>query len=160
MMVMGSICIAMSLSKGVPFFLKPAAFCFILSGGIRVTSLTDYYKDNHYLVFVINCQKMYQCCLLWFIENIVLNVISFNPALLLSTCAGILVLISILVFHQSVLALLSSDHSIPVHHELSWSVVCAGSAGAILIFGGLLFVILSLPFSPWQKCLPHKNSAT
>lgn len=31
-MVMGSICIAMSLSKGVPFFLKPASFCFILSG--------------------------------------------------------------------------------------------------------------------------------
>lgn len=38
MMVMGSICIVMSLSKGVPFFLKPASFCFILSGGIRVTS--------------------------------------------------------------------------------------------------------------------------
>ncbi|XP_053182563.1 voltage-dependent calcium channel gamma-6 subunit [Scomber japonicus] len=104
MMVMGSICIVMSLSKGVPFFLKPASFCFILS--------------------------------------------------------GILVLLSILIFHQSVLALLSSDHSIPVHHELSWSVVCAGSSGAILIFGGLLFIILSLPFSPWQKCLPHKNSAT
>lgn len=32
MMVMGSICIGMSLSKGVPFFLKPASFCFILSG--------------------------------------------------------------------------------------------------------------------------------
>lgn len=32
MMAMGSICIAMSLSKGVPFFLKPASFCFILSG--------------------------------------------------------------------------------------------------------------------------------
>ncbi|KAM7383344.1 hypothetical protein PAMP_003006 [Pampus punctatissimus] len=104
MMVMGSICIIMSLSKGVPFFLKPASFCFILS--------------------------------------------------------GILVLLSILIFHQSVLALLSSDHSTPLHHELSWSVSCVGSAGVILIFGGLLFVILSLPFSPWQKCLPHKNSAT
>ena len=33
MMMMGSICIGMSLSKGVPFFLKPAAFSFILSGG-------------------------------------------------------------------------------------------------------------------------------
>lgn len=104
MMVMGAICIIMSLSKGVPFFLKPASFCFILS--------------------------------------------------------GVLVLLSILIFHQSVLALLSSDHSIPVYHELSWSVMCAGSAGAILIFGGLLFVILSLPFSPWQKCLQHKNSTT
>ncbi|KAI1885846.1 hypothetical protein AGOR_G00207980 [Albula goreensis] len=32
MMVTGSICITMSLSKGVQFFLKPASFCFILSG--------------------------------------------------------------------------------------------------------------------------------
>ncbi|KAM4600537.1 voltage-dependent calcium channel gamma-6 subunit [Polymixia lowei] len=104
MMVMGSICITMSLSKGVQFFLKPASFCFILS--------------------------------------------------------GILVLLSILVFHQSVLALLSSDHSIPLHHELSWSVACVGSAGAILIVGGILFLLLSLPFSPWQKCLPHRDSAT
>ncbi|KAG7237621.1 hypothetical protein INR49_032067 [Caranx melampygus] len=104
MMVMGSICIIMSLSKGVQFFLKPASFCFILS--------------------------------------------------------GVLVLLSILIFHQSVLALLSSNHAIPLHHELSWSVACVGSAGAALILGGCLFVILSLPFSPWQKCLPHKNSAT
>ncbi|XP_038140351.1 voltage-dependent calcium channel gamma-6 subunit [Cyprinodon tularosa] len=104
MMVMGSICIAMSLSKGVPFFLKPASFCFILS--------------------------------------------------------GFLVLLSVLVFHQSVLALLSSDHSVPLHHELSWSVACVGSAGAILIFGGVLFLILALPFSPWQKCFPHKDSTT
>ncbi|XP_039885892.1 voltage-dependent calcium channel gamma-6 subunit [Simochromis diagramma] len=104
MMVMGSICIAMSLSKGVQFFLKPASFCFILS--------------------------------------------------------GVLVLLSVLIFHQSVLALLSSDHSIPLHHELSWSVACVGSAGGILIFGGILFIILALPFSPWQKCFPHKNSDT
>ncbi|XP_029359971.1 voltage-dependent calcium channel gamma-6 subunit [Echeneis naucrates] len=104
MMVMGSICIVMSLSKGVRFFLKPAAFCFILS--------------------------------------------------------GVLILLSILIFHQSVLALLSSDHTVPLHHELSWSVASVGSAGVTLIFGGFLFVILSLPFSPWQKCLPHKNSAT
>uniref|UniRef100_A0A3B5BAI4 Calcium voltage-gated channel auxiliary subunit gamma 6 n=1 Tax=Stegastes partitus TaxID=144197 RepID=A0A3B5BAI4_9TELE len=103
MMVMGSLCIAMALSKGVAFFLKPASFCFILS---------------------------------------------------------VLVLLSVLIFHQSVLALLSSDHSVPLHHELSWSVACVGSAGAILIFGGFLFIVLSLPFSPWQKCLPHKNSAT
>ncbi|KAM3873637.1 voltage-dependent calcium channel gamma-6 subunit [Diretmus argenteus] len=104
MAVMGSICITMSLSKGVRFFLKPASFCFIVS--------------------------------------------------------GILVLLSILVFHQSVLALLSSDHSIPLHHELSWSVASVGSAGAILIIGGILFLLLSLPFSPWQKCLPHGDSAT
>ncbi|XP_039974307.1 voltage-dependent calcium channel gamma-6 subunit [Xiphias gladius] len=104
MMAMGSICIAMSLSQGVPFFLKPASFCFILS--------------------------------------------------------GVLILLSILIFHQSVLALLSSNHSIPLYHELSWSVACVGSAGATLIFGGFLFTILSLPFSPWQKCLSHKNSAS
>ncbi|KAM9852452.1 voltage-dependent calcium channel gamma-6 subunit [Aulostomus maculatus] len=104
MMVMGSLCIIMSLSKGVPFFLKPASFCFILS--------------------------------------------------------GVLVLLSILIFHQSVLALLSSDHSVPLHHELSWSVACVGSAGAILIFAGLLFILILLPFSPWQKCMPHKNGAT
>ncbi|XP_040022175.1 voltage-dependent calcium channel gamma-6 subunit [Gasterosteus aculeatus] len=104
MMVMGSICIAMSLNKGVLFFLKPASFCFILS--------------------------------------------------------GVLVLLSILIFHQSVLSLLSTDHSVPLHHELSWSVACVGSAGAILIFGGFLFIILSLPFSPWQKCWPHKNNTT
>uniref|UniRef100_A0A3P9NTF2 Calcium voltage-gated channel auxiliary subunit gamma 6 n=1 Tax=Poecilia reticulata TaxID=8081 RepID=A0A3P9NTF2_POERE len=103
MMVMGSICIAMSLNKGVPFFLKPASFCFILS---------------------------------------------------------VLVLLSVLIFHQSVLALLSSDHSIPLHHELSWSVACVGSAGAILIVGGVLFIFLALPFSPWQKCFPHKDSTT
>ncbi|XP_064863426.1 voltage-dependent calcium channel gamma-6 subunit-like [Oncorhynchus nerka] len=104
MMVMGAICITMSLSKGVPFFLKPASFCFILS--------------------------------------------------------GLLVLLSILVFHQSVLALLSSDHSIPLHHELSWSVTCVGIAGAILIMGGILFLILSLPYSSWEKCLPQCNSST
>ncbi|KAM9310660.1 voltage-dependent calcium channel gamma-6 subunit [Pholidichthys leucotaenia] len=104
MMVMGAICIFMSLSKGVEFFLKPASFFFIVS--------------------------------------------------------GVLVLLSVLVFHQSVLALLSSDHSVPLHHELSWSVACVGSAGAIVIFGGILFIILSLPYSPWQKCLPLKNSAT
>lgn len=40
MMVMGSICIAMSLSKGVQFFLKPASFCFILSGE-AFTSIRD-----------------------------------------------------------------------------------------------------------------------
>ncbi|KAG9334269.1 hypothetical protein JZ751_008251, partial [Albula glossodonta] len=94
MMVTGSICITMSLSKGVQFFLKPASFCFILS--------------------------------------------------------GLLVFLSLIVFHQSVLSLLASDHSVPLHHELSWSVACVGSAGAILILGGVIFAILSLPYSPWE----------
>ncbi|KAL0985157.1 hypothetical protein UPYG_G00153550 [Umbra pygmaea] len=104
MMVMGTICIIMSLSKGVPFFLKPASFCFILS--------------------------------------------------------GLLVLVSIMVFHQSVMALLSSDHSIPLHHELSWSVACVGFSGALLILGGVLFLVLSLPYSPWEKCLPQRSTTT
>lgn len=139
MMVMGSICIAMSLSKGVPFFLKPASFCFILSGG----------TSRCYIPCLHSSRPMAKSppdhLVMCFYFNI---------------CTGVLVLLSVLIFHQSVLALLSSDHSIPLHHELSWSVACVGSAGAILILGGFLFIILSLPFSPWQKCLPPKNSAT
>ncbi|XP_028835321.1 voltage-dependent calcium channel gamma-6 subunit [Denticeps clupeoides] len=104
LMVMGSICIIMALSKGVLFFLKPASFCFITS--------------------------------------------------------GVLVLTSIIVFHQSVIALLASDHSIPLHHELSWSVTCVGSAGAILIVGGVLFLLLSLPYSPWKKCFQQQSGST
>ncbi|XP_012677004.1 voltage-dependent calcium channel gamma-6 subunit isoform X2 [Clupea harengus] len=103
LMVMGAICIIMALSKGVMFFLKPASFCFIVS--------------------------------------------------------GILVLISILVFHQSVLALLASDHTIPLHHELAWSVSCVGCAGGILIVAGTLFLLQALPYSPWEKCLPQHSSS-
>lgn len=36
LMVMGAICIIMAVSKGVQFFLKPAAVCFILSGNINM----------------------------------------------------------------------------------------------------------------------------
>ncbi|XP_061091195.1 voltage-dependent calcium channel gamma-6 subunit isoform X2 [Conger conger] len=104
MMVTGSICISMSLSKGVPFFLKPASFCFIVS--------------------------------------------------------GILVFLTLIIFHQSVLSLVASDHSVPLHHDLSWSAACVGSAGAIVILAGIIFVILSLPHSPWEKCLPHNRSDT
>lgn len=103
LMVMGAICITMSLSKEILFFLKPASVCFILS--------------------------------------------------------GLLVLLSLLVFHQSVLAFLASDHTIPLHHELSWSVSCIGCAGAVLIVGGVLFLLLALPYSPWQRCLPQKNTS-
>ncbi|XP_069038552.1 voltage-dependent calcium channel gamma-6 subunit [Lepisosteus oculatus] len=102
MMVMGSICITMALSKGVEFLLKPASFCFILS--------------------------------------------------------GLLVLVSVIVFHQSVLSLLTSDHSVPLHHELSWSVACVGAAGAILILGGVCFLLLSLPTSPWERCLSKRST--
>ncbi|XP_016347154.1 voltage-dependent calcium channel gamma-6 subunit-like isoform X2 [Sinocyclocheilus anshuiensis] len=103
LMIMGSVCITMSLSKSVPFFLKPATICFVFS--------------------------------------------------------GILVLLSIIVFHQSVLVLLASDHSIPLHHELSWSVACLGSAAAILIFGGLMFLLLSLPYNPLEKCFRQQSSS-
>uniref|UniRef100_UPI003AADFA35 voltage-dependent calcium channel gamma-6 subunit-like n=1 Tax=Centroberyx gerrardi TaxID=166262 RepID=UPI003AADFA35 len=104
LMVMGAICITMALSKEILFFLKPASFCFILS--------------------------------------------------------GILVLLSLVVFHQSVLAFLASDHTVPLHHELSWSVSCVGCAGAVLIVGGILFVLLALPYSPWQRCLPQRDGSS
>ncbi|XP_062301967.1 calcium channel, voltage-dependent, gamma subunit 6a [Osmerus eperlanus] len=102
LMVMGSVCVIMALSKGVQFFLKPASFCFVLS--------------------------------------------------------GILVFLSLIVFHQSVLSFLASDHTVPLHHELSWSVSSMGCAGAILILGGAVFLLLALPYSPWQRCLPHQDS--
>nr|XP_055065765.1 voltage-dependent calcium channel gamma-6 subunit isoform X2 [Misgurnus anguillicaudatus] len=103
MMIMGSVCITMSLSKSVLFFLKPATVCFVLS--------------------------------------------------------GLLVFLSLIVFHQSVLSFLASDHSIPLHHEMSWSVACVGSAGAILIFAGVLFLLLSLPFSPLDKCFRQQSES-
>lgn len=102
LMVMGAICITMSLSKEILFFLKPASVCFILS--------------------------------------------------------GLLVLLSLLVFREAILAFLSSDHSVPLHHEFSWSVSCIGCAGAVLIVGGVLFLLLALPYSPWQRCLPNKSA--
>ena len=74
---------------------------------------------------------------------------------------GVLILVSIIVFHQSVLSLLATDHAIPLHYELSWSVACVGSAGAILILGGVLFLLLSLPFNLLEKCAAqHRNSNT
>ncbi|XP_065804201.1 voltage-dependent calcium channel gamma-6 subunit-like [Labrus bergylta] len=104
LMVMGSICITMALSKEILFFLKPGSVCFILS--------------------------------------------------------GVMVLLSLLVFHQSVLAFLASDHTVTLHHELSWSVSCIGCAGAVLIVGGILFLLLALPYSPWRRCLPQKDSSS
>lgn len=125
LMVMGAICISMSISREVLFFLKPASVCFILSG-----------------------------------ENIAISWRHFDdaPSSCSSVSPGFLVLLSLLVFHQSVLLLLSSDHTVPLHHQLSWSVSCIGCAGAVLIIGGVLFLLLALPFSPWMKCLTHKDS--
>lgn len=73
---------------------------------------------------------------------------------------GVMVLLALLVFHQSVMAFLASDHTVPLHHELSWSVSCIGCAGAVLIVGGILFLLLALPYSPWQRCLPHKDGGS
>ncbi|KAJ8334384.1 hypothetical protein SKAU_G00400230 [Synaphobranchus kaupii] len=83
-----------------------------------------------------------------------------KPASVCFTLSGILVLLSLMVFHYSVLALLASDHTVPLHHELSWSVSCVGISGAILIVVGVLFVLLTLSYSPWERCLPHHHSAT
>uniref|UniRef100_H3A7G5 Voltage-dependent calcium channel gamma-1 subunit n=1 Tax=Latimeria chalumnae TaxID=7897 RepID=H3A7G5_LATCH len=69
--------------------------------------------------------------------------------------AGLLVLISTELFHQSVLWLMDTDSRIPLEYEFSWSFVCAVAAGAILIFGGLCFILLSVPEmckKPWQAC--------
>ncbi|XP_029023715.1 voltage-dependent calcium channel gamma-6 subunit-like [Betta splendens] len=104
LMAMGSICIIMSLSKEILFFLKPAAVCFIVS--------------------------------------------------------GVLLFLSLMVFHQAVLALLASDHAVPLHHELSWSASCMGCAGAVLVVGGVLFLLLALPCSLWQRCFAQKNGAS
>ncbi|XP_060726543.1 voltage-dependent calcium channel gamma-6 subunit isoform X2 [Tachysurus vachellii] len=76
-----------------------------------------------------------------------------------TTDKSVLIMLCIIVFHQSVLALLASDHTVPLHYELSWSVVCVGSAGAILLVGGILFLLISLPFNPFKKCLMHQNSS-
>lgn len=65
-----------------------------------------------------------------------------------------------MVFHQSVVAFLASDHTVPLHHELSWSVTCIGCAAAVLTVGGVLFLLLALPYSPWQRCLPQKDSVS
>ncbi|KAJ8389443.1 hypothetical protein AAFF_G00119810 [Aldrovandia affinis] len=83
-----------------------------------------------------------------------------KPASFCFAFSGILVLLSLIVFHQSVLALLASDHTVPLHHELSWSASCIGIAGAILIVAGFLFMLLTLSYSPWERCLPHHHSVT
>ncbi|ROL45768.1 Voltage-dependent calcium channel gamma-6 subunit [Anabarilius grahami] len=51
LMVMGSICIIMAVSKGVQFFLKPAAVCFILSGvAYQDAGVREGPKTSQYLV--------------------------------------------------------------------------------------------------------------
>ncbi|XP_050784242.1 voltage-dependent calcium channel gamma-6 subunit [Gopherus flavomarginatus] len=105
LMVLGSLCITMALSKGVESLLKPASCFFLIS--------------------------------------------------------GIMVLISLEVFRHSVRWLIDSDQSVPLEYEYSWSVACAVAAGAVLIFGGGCFILLSLPGLPkklWQCCI--RSTAT
>ncbi|KAL6100216.1 cacng6 [Pungitius sinensis] len=83
-----------------------------------------------------------------------------KPASVCFILSGVLVLVTLMVFHQSVLAFLASDHTVPLHHELSWSVTCIGCAAGVLIVGGVLFLLLALPYSPWRRCLPQKDSSS
>lgn len=83
-----------------------------------------------------------------------------KPASVCFILSGVMVLLCLMVFHQSVLAFLASDHTVPLHHELSWSVSCIGCAGAVLIVGGILFLLLALPYSPWRRCLPQKDGGS
>ncbi|XP_057683357.1 voltage-dependent calcium channel gamma-6 subunit-like [Corythoichthys intestinalis] len=75
-----------------------------------------------------------------------------KPASVCFILSGVLVLLCLLLFQQSVHWLLASDHSVPLHHNFSWSLSCVGCAGAILIVGGILFLLLALPQSTWQRC--------
>ncbi|XP_077599624.1 voltage-dependent calcium channel gamma-6 subunit-like [Stigmatopora nigra] len=75
-----------------------------------------------------------------------------KPASVCFILSGLLVLLCLVLFQQSVGRLLASDRSVPLHHNFSWSLSCVGSAGAILIAGGILFLLLALPRSAWQRC--------
>lgn len=133
LMVMGAVCITMSLSKENLFFLKPASICFILSGQpLRLHAASPPPPDPG--------QR--------------------DAHLPSVSTPGVLVLLSLVVFHQSVLALLASEHTVPLSHHLSWSASCVGCAGAVLIVGGILFLLLALPYSPWRRCLPHKDGSS
>ncbi|XP_036423147.1 calcium channel, voltage-dependent, gamma subunit 6a [Colossoma macropomum] len=81
-----------------------------------------------------------------------------KPASVCFTLSGVLIFLSLIIFHQSVLSFLASDHTVPLHYELSWSVTCVGCAGAMLVVAGASFLLLALPYNPWEKCLPSKNN--
>ncbi|KAG9279407.1 voltage-dependent calcium channel gamma-6 subunit-like [Astyanax mexicanus] len=83
-----------------------------------------------------------------------------KPASVCFILSGVLLFLCLIVFHQSVLSFLESDHSVLLHHELSWSVSCLGCAGAMLVLAGALFLLIALPYSPWEKCLPSKNNGS
>ncbi|XP_068189651.1 voltage-dependent calcium channel gamma-6 subunit-like [Antennarius striatus] len=82
-----------------------------------------------------------------------------RPASVCFILSGVMLLLSLVVFHRAVLALLASDQAVPLQHRLSWSASCVGCAGAVLIVGGALFLLLALPFSPWRRCLPGDGAS-
>ncbi|XP_061446559.1 voltage-dependent calcium channel gamma-6 subunit [Rhineura floridana] len=86
-----------------------------------------------------------------------------KPASCFFIVSGIMVLVCLEVFRHSVRWLITSDETIPLEYEYSWSVACAVAAGAILIFGGGCFILLSipnLPKKPWEYCMKSRNSSS
>ncbi|XP_006277695.1 voltage-dependent calcium channel gamma-6 subunit [Alligator mississippiensis] len=86
-----------------------------------------------------------------------------KPASFFFIISGLMVLVSVEVFRHSVRWLVSSDSSVRLEYEYSWSVACAVAAGTILIFGGGCFIFLSLPAlpkKPWELCLKGPGSSS
>ncbi|KAF7238800.1 Voltage-dependent calcium channel gamma-1 subunit [Varanus komodoensis] len=84
-----------------------------------------------------------------------------KPASCFFIISGMMVLVSLEIFRQSVRWLITSDKTIPLEYEYSWSVACAVAAGAVLIFGGGCFILLSFPSLPkkaWECCIKSRNS--
>ncbi|XP_060112307.1 voltage-dependent calcium channel gamma-6 subunit [Heteronotia binoei] len=86
-----------------------------------------------------------------------------KPASIFFIISGIMVLVCLEVFRHSVRWLITSDETVPLEYEYSWSVACAVAAGSILIFGGGCFILLSipsLPKKPWEYCIKGRSSTT
>ncbi|XP_026567847.1 voltage-dependent calcium channel gamma-6 subunit isoform X1 [Pseudonaja textilis] len=85
-----------------------------------------------------------------------------KPASCFFIISGLMVLVTLEIFRQSVRWLITSNATIPLEYEYSWSVACAVSAGAILIFGGACFILLSmpgLPKKPWEYCIRKRSTS-
>nr|XP_008116695.1 PREDICTED: voltage-dependent calcium channel gamma-6 subunit [Anolis carolinensis] len=85
-----------------------------------------------------------------------------KPASCFFIISGLMVLVSLEIFRQSVRWLITSDESIPLEYEYSWSVACAVAAGAVLIFGGGCFILLSIPNlckKPWEYCMKSRSNS-
>lgn len=65
LMVMGAICITMSLSKEILFFLKPASICFILSGQLRLLQPAHPRVTMLLNPALLPLQGSWCCCLWW-----------------------------------------------------------------------------------------------